>query len=76
MPKLPHPTGREMLRFLQKQGYVLSHVRGSYHSYMKGKIKLSIPVHSGKTLRIGTLHNLIRSMELTTEEFVKLFRGQ
>jgi len=73
MPKLPHPTGREMLRFLQRQGYVLSHVRGSHHYYANGKMKLGVPVHSGKTLRVGTLHSLIRAMGLTVEEFVRLW---
>jgi len=73
MPKLPHPSGREMLRFLERQGYVVLHVRGSHHYCAKGARKLSVPVHGRKEIRIGTLRNLIRSMELSAEEFVSLW---
>ena len=35
-PKLPRPTGREMVRFLEAQGFAVVRIRGSHHVLHRG----------------------------------------
>jgi predicted RNA binding protein YcfA (HicA-like mRNA interferase family) len=67
--KLPRPTGAEMLRFLQRQGFVLVRVRGSHHFLKRGEQRTSVPVHGTRILKIGTLHGILRDIDLSPAEF-------
>jgi predicted RNA binding protein YcfA (HicA-like mRNA interferase family) len=69
MANLPRPTGKEMLRFLQRQGYTLLRVRGSHH-FLEGRgRRTSVPVHGSKLLKIGTLRSILRDIEMSPAEF-------
>jgi predicted RNA binding protein YcfA (HicA-like mRNA interferase family) len=52
-------TGKEMLRLYLKNGWLLDHVSGSHHIVIKGKLSVSIPVHS-KELKKGTEQKLLK----------------
>jgi len=74
MSSLPKVTGKDTLAALLKAGMVPSHVRGSHH-YLKwsdGRKLVCVPVHAGKTLRIGTLKNILDQSGLSIERFIGL----
>ena len=42
--------------------------------YIRDNVGITIPIHN-KDLKKGTLRHIIKQSGLTTEEFLKLFRG-
>jgi predicted RNA binding protein YcfA (HicA-like mRNA interferase family) len=58
-----------MLRFLQKQGFVLVWVRGSHHFMQRGELRTTVPVHGYQTMKIGTLRSILRDVDLSPTEF-------
>ena len=74
MNRLPKITGKDALTALLKAGMVESHVRGSHH-YLKwpnGLHIVCVPVHAGKTLKTGTLNNILEQAGLSVEHFINL----
>ena len=69
MPKLPRPTGAEMVRFLESQGFSVVRIRGSHHVMAKGILRTTVPVHASSALRIGTLRGILRDVEISPAEF-------
>ena len=74
MAKLPRPTGAEMVRFLQRQGFQLLRVRGSHNFLGRGERRTSVPVHGSRALRIGTLRSVLRDIEMSPTEFEESWR--
>ena len=73
MPKLPRPTGREMVRFLEQQGLRVLQIVGS-HRFMDGAGKrTTVPVHGNQTLKIGTLRSILRDIDLSPAEFERMW---
>lgn len=60
-----------MIRFLQRQGFVVVRIRGSHHFLQSGQRRTSVPVHAQACLKIGTLHSILRDVELSSEEFAQ-----
>ena len=69
MAKLPRVSGRQMIRFLDLQGFRLVRVRGSHHFFERGDQRTSVPVHGNRPLKIGTLRSILRDIGLTPTEF-------
>ncbi len=70
MTKLPSLTGREVIAALGKVGFVVSRIRGSHHFLIHDDGgRTVIPVHSGETIGIGLLAQILRDCQLTREEF-------
>ena len=69
MANLPRPSGREMLRFLERLGFTVVRVRGSHHVLQRGDEHTTIPVHSNETLKIGTLRSILRDVRLSPSAF-------
>lgn len=74
MGKLPRPTGKQMVRFLTKQGFVCVRITGSHHHMEKGHLRCPVPVHGNADLKIGTCHNILRMIDMKPEEFERLWR--
>ena len=69
--QLPVISGRECVNALQKAGYTVARQRGSHvRLTAEGRTPVTIPLH--RTLDRGTLRAIIRTAELTIEEFVRL----
>jgi predicted RNA binding protein YcfA (HicA-like mRNA interferase family) len=64
----------KVIRAFERAGWVNRGQRGSHVKLTKeGNTNiLSIPVHKGKTVKIGLLKDQIRKSGLTEEEFLKL----
>ncbi len=72
MPRLPVVSGSKAVKALQRAGWRVDRQRGSHIVLLKaGHIaSLSVPQH--KELAPGTLRSLIRTAEMSIEEFVGL----
>jgi predicted RNA binding protein YcfA (HicA-like mRNA interferase family) len=60
-------TGKQLSRILEQHGWVLLRVHGSHHVYGKpaSQIRLSVPVHGNRPLKIGLARHLLKMAELS-----------
>ena len=56
--------GKELIKLLKKNGWILDRISGSHHIMIKGKKTLSVPVHASKDISKGTLNKLLKEAEL------------
>lgn len=57
-------TGKEMVKLLQANGFVVDRIRGSHYRMTKGNVAISVPVHAGKDLKPGTQHQILKEAGL------------
>jgi predicted RNA binding protein YcfA (HicA-like mRNA interferase family) len=68
MPKLPHISGAEVQRGLERLGFARVRQSGS-HVVMKREAKgCVVPMH--KEVKVGTLAGILRQAEVSPEEFL------
>ena len=73
MSQLPSVTGKKVIAALEKAGFEVARVRGSYHILIHNDGRRTVvPVHSGETIGRGLLSQILRDTELSREEFKKL----
>jgi predicted RNA binding protein YcfA (HicA-like mRNA interferase family) len=73
MARLPRPSGQQMVRFLELQGFTVVRVRGSHHVMARDTQRTSIPVHGNSALKIGTLRGILRDIDMSPDEFERLW---
>jgi predicted RNA binding protein YcfA (HicA-like mRNA interferase family) len=63
-------TGRELAKALEKKGWSLLRIQGSHHIYGKkgSNVRLSVPIHGNKPLKVGLLRHLLKSASLSEED--------
>jgi len=72
--RLPALTSKEVVRALERSGFVVSRISGSHCRLIHGADaarKVTVPLHSGD-LKRGTLHAIIRQAGLTVADFIVL----
>ncbi|SDY25408.1 type II toxin-antitoxin system HicA family toxin [Nitrosomonas sp. Nm33] len=69
MPKLPVVSGAEVVRALERFGFVVVRQRGSHIVMRRGSSGCVIPNHH--ELKIGTLAGLLKQAGVSTEEFAE-----
>ena len=64
-------SGREFARIVERHGWSLLRVSGSHHIYGKqgSIVRLSVPIHGNKPLKVGLLRHLIKMAELSEADF-------
>jgi predicted RNA binding protein YcfA (HicA-like mRNA interferase family) len=64
-------SGKELARALERHGWTLLRIQGSHHIYGKpgSIVRLSVPVHGNKPLRIGLLKHLLKMAGLEESDF-------
>lgn len=75
MPPLPVISGKDLLRILTRQGFVVLRQRGSHVRirHPDGRVT-TIPVHTGATLPRGLLHKILyHDLELSTADISTWF---
>jgi predicted RNA binding protein YcfA (HicA-like mRNA interferase family) len=74
VPKLPSLTPKELVRALERAGFVRWRQKGSHLSLYRERDRkaLTIPIHFGKTLPKGTLHTILKQAGLDAEELDRL----
>jgi len=73
MSKLPSLTGKEVVSLLKKIGFIVERQRGS-HVFLKhddGRATV-VPIHSGETIGPGLLSKILRDVEITKDELLKI----
>jgi predicted RNA binding protein YcfA (HicA-like mRNA interferase family) len=63
-------AGREFARLVERRGWQLLRISGSHHIYGKpgGVVRLSIPIHGNRPLKMGLLRHLAKLAEIPDEE--------
>jgi predicted RNA binding protein YcfA (HicA-like mRNA interferase family) len=64
-------TAKEVIRALEKAGFVVHHVTGSHYVLKKAPLRVTVPFHRGD-MRRGTLASIVRQAGLTVDEFIEL----
>ena len=75
MVKLPRVTGKQMVRFLEQQGFQVIRVRGAHHFLAREQQRTTVPVHGNQTLKTGTLRSILRDIDMTPTEFAEKLRA-
>jgi len=73
MTRLPRLKGKEVIRILERLGFRIIRTKGS-HSFMKhpdGRATV-VPVHSGETIGPGLLRAILRDLEMSVDDLLKL----
>ena len=68
--KLPRVTAAEVIRVLERSGFLLVRQSGSHKIFRneEGK-RATVPFHSGRILHPKILRSVLREANLTMEEF-------
>jgi predicted RNA binding protein YcfA (HicA-like mRNA interferase family) len=63
-------SGKDLARILERHGWVLLRINGSHHIYGKPNsiIRLSVPVHGNRPLKVGLLQHLIKAAGLSDRD--------
>jgi predicted RNA binding protein YcfA (HicA-like mRNA interferase family) len=71
MPKLPSVRPRQIIRFLEQNGFVLDHTSGSHFIYYHplSRRRAVVPIHQ-RDLPRGTLMSLLREAGFSREELI------
>jgi predicted RNA binding protein YcfA (HicA-like mRNA interferase family) len=77
MPKLPAVKPRAVIRFLERNGFVLDHVSGSHLVYYhpSSKRRAVVPKHN-RDIPKGTLLSLLREAGFTREDLIDFLQGK
>jgi predicted RNA binding protein YcfA (HicA-like mRNA interferase family) len=51
-------SGKDLVKLLKKNGWILDRIKGSHHIMRKNGISLSIPIHANEDLKPGILNVL------------------
>ncbi len=72
MPNLPHLSGKEIIRALERLGFVQARQRGSHvvmkKSTTEGSVGCVVPLHG--EVAIGTLHSILKQAKVSPDEFI------
>jgi predicted RNA binding protein YcfA (HicA-like mRNA interferase family) len=70
--KLPRLSASEIIKVLEKSGFVLTRQTGSHKIYKDSEGKrTTVPFHSGKILHPKILKSILNDADLTVEEIRK-----
>ncbi|MGO9590451.1 MAG: type II toxin-antitoxin system HicA family toxin [Candidatus Acidiferrales bacterium] len=73
MTRLPRLRAKQLIRALERAGFQVERTRGS-HSRLKhadGRVT-SVPSHAGETIGPGLLRAILRDVEISVDELLKL----
>ncbi|MEA2113261.1 MAG: type II toxin-antitoxin system HicA family toxin [Patescibacteria group bacterium] len=75
MPKLPVLKAKELVKILNKIGFLKHHQVGSHAQFkhLDGR-RTTIPIHPGKDIYRGTLRNILRDIKISPREFAKFIK--
>lgn len=73
MSRLPALKCNDVIKVLQKAGFMEHRQRGSHKIFKKGSLRITVPVHS-RDLKKGTLYSIIEQSGLTVDEFIEFLK--
>ena len=72
MPNLPRVSGAEIVRALERLGFVKVRQSGSHVILRRESKGCVVPMHS--EVKVGTLAGVLRQAEVSPEEFARALR--
>jgi len=65
-------SGKELAKIVEGHGWSLLRIQGSHHIYGKSGsiVRLSIPIHGNKPLKLGLLKHLMKMAGLSESDLV------
>ena len=72
-PSLPHVSGSEAIRALEKLGFVVVRQRGSHVVLRRGASGCVVP--NNREIKIGTLSGVLKQAGISQEEFIAALRS-
>jgi len=63
-------SGRDFARLVERHGWTLLRISGSHHIYGRtgSVVRLSIPIHGSRPLKIGLLRHLAKLAEIPDQD--------
>lgn len=69
MPKLPHLSGADIIRALERLGFARTRQKGSHVIMRRGASGCVVPLH--REVKTGTLAGLLRQAGVSADEFIE-----
>jgi predicted RNA binding protein YcfA (HicA-like mRNA interferase family) len=69
LPELPHISGTEAIRALERLGFVVVRQRGSHVMMRRGSVGCVVPLH--RQIKRGTLGGILRQAGVDAEAFIR-----
>ena len=69
MPDLPHVSGTDAIRALERLGFVVVRQRGSHVMMRRGSVGCVVPLH--RQIKRGTLGGILRQAGVDAEAFIR-----
>ena len=73
MPKLPVVSGSEVIRALQRLGFMVIRQRGSHVILRRGSQGCVVPDH--REVKTGTLAGLLKQAGISADEFIHALKA-
>lgn len=76
-PGLPQLNSSEVIRVLQKIGFVEARQSGAHKIFRHPENRrfVLVPMHGGQDIKKGTLHSIIKQAGIARDEFIEMSRG-
>lgn len=72
MPELPHVSGEQAIRALERLGFSVARQRGSHVVLRRDATGCVVPRH--RELKVGTLAGILMQAGITAEEFTSALK--
>lgn len=72
MPNLPLVSGTEVVRTLERLGFILLRQKGSHIILRRGPTGCVVPNH--REIKMGTLSGILKQAGVSAEEFIETLR--
>jgi predicted RNA binding protein YcfA (HicA-like mRNA interferase family) len=69
LTKLPTVSGMDVVKYLSRKGFYVSHRKGSHVVLRKGDRRVVVPLHN--ELKPGTLLAILKQAGISREEFME-----
>ena len=78
MVQLPVISGKELIKILQYQGFIVVRINGSHHrlKHPDGRVT-TVPVHKNEDLPKGLLRKIIiEDLDIDTDDFMEILKNR
>ncbi len=74
MPPIPSLTARQVIRALEKAGFIKDRQKGSHAVFIHPltQARTVVPVHPGKSLKKALIRAIIHDTQISIDEFLEL----
>ena len=72
MPKLPRVSAKKLLKILTRTGFEIIRSKGSHFTLLHDDGRITTVPRSDKEIPLGTLHSILKDVDMAVEELVEL----